>query len=95
MPGPLGLQYYDIAPSGKAVCLMCGGFTGKGSWRFHYRIKESNAMRDLRWVHASCLSRLPETTRALDRRAVHHWFDQSTTQDSREMLREALVALGP
>ena len=61
-----GLKSFDVAPSGRASCYLCGAIIPKGSRRFDYRIRTSRNLSDQRRIHTSCVSRLPTATRDVD-----------------------------
>ena len=74
-------------------CMICEARIARDSWRFLYVIRESSSLRDKRNVHADCLSRLPEATRAQDRAYVQQAKENTEDPGELHVLEAAALAL--
>ena len=66
----VGIVGWDVAPTGRAICLCCGSSIAEGSLRFAYSIRRGPRWRLRRFVHGHCCAGLPAATRRHDFLAV-------------------------
>ena len=92
--GAKGLRDYGVAPSSRALCLVCGLAIKKGDFRLDYRVKASTSLRDQRRLHVACVDRLPDETRETDLLKLQGWAgDDTLPADTRASLQEAYERL--
>lgn len=89
-----GLVDFDVAPSGRAKCFLCGQAIPKGSWRLSYQVRSSWTLSDCKRLHPHCTGQLPATTREFDRGKLRTLSERSgLREEARRSLEAAGVAL--
>ena len=83
----VGLKDFDVAPTDRAHCYVCGEKIAKGLFRLCYRFKQSRQFSDVRKVHFPCASALPASSRTDDVLALRHWLSK------KDLMGERRVAL--
>ena len=71
----VGVKGYDKAPTGRAVCWLCGVPIPAGSWRLDYRFRASRQLSHQRRIHAHCAGRLPASSREHDITVVRRFLE--------------------
>ncbi len=87
-----GLKEVDVAISSRAVCFVCEANIEKGSWRVGYRLKASHCLKDQRYCHFRCATRLPAATREADVRKLRDLLVQPGISVDRYEAIDGLVA---
>ena len=91
-----GLKSYDVAPTGRAKCMICSECLPVGTYRLSYRIRVSMAMEHCRRLHPACAPGLPIA--GPGRAASIVWLRHMLADDGKSlmdiaMLRSVLDAL--
>ena len=97
MEAPQGLREWDMAASGRAICLCCGLPIAIHTLRFRYQTTaKTNRVDHLRYIHPGCVSRLPPASRHHDHRVVRYWLEFDVFDDATlPIMQAALDALAP
>ena len=85
-----GLKRWDIAPTARAVCLVCGARMDEGTVRLSYRFRQSKSMEHARQLHPECCGRLSMTTREVGRLALRHFLAKDIDAATRAIFEHAL-----
>ena len=69
----IGLKDFSKALSNRSSCYLCNVNIGKGDWRYTYRFFRSTSLRHQRYIHAACVTAIPEPMKPGAIRQLERW----------------------